>query len=143
MPQLKEILRNTLAAMAGALTGILLISALQLLSAMIYPIPEGVDRQDAQAMGEFIRALPLPAMFLVLGGYLIGVSGGAWVAGRLSFTVPRRQVFMVTGVFLIASVMNLTSFPHPPWFWVANLGAVLYGGWLALKWQPARPAAQG
>ncbi len=140
---LKEILRNTLAAMAGALTGIVLISAAQLVSAMIYPIPAGVDRHDAQAMGQFIRSLPLPAMFLVLGGYFVGVCGGAWVAGRLSFTAPGRQVFMVTGLFLIASVMNLTSFPHPPWFWVANLGAVLYGGWLARKWQPQRGAAQG
>lgn len=138
---LKEIFRNSVAAMAGALIGIVLISAAQLLSAMVYPIPDGVDRHDAQAMGEFIRTLPLPAMFLVLGGYLVGVLGGAWVAGRLSFTAPGRQVFMVTGLFLTASVMNLLSFPHPLWFWVANLGAVAYGGWLAFKWQPKREAA--
>jgi hypothetical protein len=133
---LKEILRNTLAALAGAFTGIVLITLAQLLSARIYPLPAGIDRGDSQAMGEFIRSLPLPAMFLVLAGYLVGVLGGAWVGGRLSCTAPGRQVFLITALFLIASVMNLTSFPHPPWFWVANLGAVLYGGWLAMKLQP-------
>lgn len=138
---LKEILRNSLAAMLGAITGIFLISAIQILSAQIYPLPESVDRTDPQAMGEFIRSLPLPAMFLVLGGYLIGVLGGAWVGGRLSLTAPGRQVFLITALFLVASLMNLTRFPHPPWFWVANLGAVIYGGWLALKWQPKKPPA--
>ena len=138
---MKEILRNTLAAMAGALTGIVLIALCQLASAKIYPLPEGLDPANREAMGEFVRTLPAPAMFIVLLGYLIGVSGGAWVAGRLSHTAPRRQIFMVTGLFLIASVMNLTSFPHPAWFWVANLGAVVMGGWLALQWQPRRDAA--
>lgn len=140
---LKEILRNVLASMAGAFTGIIIISLMQLISAAIYPLPAGIDRADPQAMGEFIRTLPMPAMFLVLAGYLLGVLGGAWVGGRLSLTAPVRQVVMITGFFFIASIMNLTSFPHPLWFWVANLGAVLYGGWLAYRWQPAprAPAA--
>lgn len=138
---IKEVLRNTLAAMAGAFTGIIIISVVQLLSAHVYPLPEGIDRNDPQAMGEFIRTLPLPAMFIVLAGYLLGVLAAAWVAGRLSLTAPVRQVVMITGFFFVASVMNLTSFPHPLWFWVANLGAVLYAGWLALRWLPERPAA--
>lgn len=137
---MKEILRNTFAAMVGAITGIMLIALIQLISASVYPLPEGMNPADREAMGEFIRTLPAPAMLLVLGGYLVGVCCGAWVAGRLSRTAPRRQVFMVTGLFLIASVMNLTSFPHPLWFWVANLVAVLGGGWLALRWQPQRAA---
>jgi MFS family permease len=135
---MKDILRNTAAAMAGAFTGIVLIALGQLASARVYPLPEGVDPANREAMGEFIRNLPAPAMLLVLGGYMIGVAGGAWVAGRLSATVPRRQVFMVTAVFLIASVMNLTAFPHPIWFWATNLGAVIAGGWIALRMQPNR-----
>lgn len=130
---MKEILRNTLAAMAGAAVGMVLISLVQLLSAKLYPLPAGLDPADRAAMGEFIRTLPLAAKLLVLASYLVGVTGGAWLAGRLSFTAHHRQALMVTALFGVASVLNLMSFPHPAWFWVANLAAVAAAGWLALK----------
>ncbi|MDP2137231.1 MAG: hypothetical protein Q8J74_05205 [Candidatus Didemnitutus sp.] len=83
-------------------------------------------------MGEFIRTLPLAALLLVLASYFVGVTAGAWLAGRLSFTAHRRQVIMVTLLFTAASVMNLLAFPHPAWFWAANFAVVFGGGWIAL-----------
>jgi hypothetical protein len=48
---------------------------------------------------------------------------------------------MVAVLFGVASLLNLMSFPHPAWFWVANFAVVFAGGWLALKF--ARDAANG
>lgn len=140
---MKEILRNTLAAMAGALVGILLISLIQLVSAKLYPLPAGLNPADKAAMGEFIRTLPLAAKLLVLLSYLVGVTGGAWLAGRLSLTARSRQAGMVAALFAVASLMNLLSFPHPVWFWVANFAAVAAGAWLALRFLGQPAAEQG
>ena len=137
---MKEVLRNTLAAMAGAVTGIVLISLIQLLSARLYPLPAGLNPADKAAMGEFMRTLPAGALLLVLVSYLLGVFGGALVAGRLSLGQGRRQAVMVAILFAFASLMNLLSFPHPAWFWAANFAVVFLGAWLALKFIPCPPA---
>lgn len=137
---MKEILRNTFAAMIGAVVGVVLITAIQIYSQSLYPLPEGLQPTDKVAMGEFIRALPLAALLLVLASYFVGVTAGGWLAGWLSFTAHRRQVIMVTLLFTAASVMNLLSFPHPAWFWAANFTVVFGGGWIALKFVGHPPA---
>ncbi|MBA3849718.1 MAG: hypothetical protein C0502_06950 [Opitutus sp.] len=133
---MKDIVRNTLAAMAGAVTGIVLISLIQLLSARLYPVPEGLDRTNAVAMGGFMRTLPAGAFLLVLLSYLVGGFGGALAAGKLSLSHGRRQAVMVAVLFAFASLMNLLSFPHPAWFWIANFAAIGIGGCLALRLLP-------
>jgi MFS family permease len=133
---MKEILRNTLAAMAGALTGIVLIMLCELVASRVYPLPAGVNPADKAAMAEFMRSVPAGALGLILFGYFLGVLGGGWVAGRLSQTHGSRQARMVAVLFALASLMNLMSFPHPVWFWVANFVAVIAGAWLAVKLLP-------
>lgn len=137
---LKEVVRNTLAALAGALTGMVLIMLIQALNRWVYPVPAGVTPANKEAFLAYLQAAPLAALLVVLASYLVGVTAGAWVAGRLSFNYPARQAIMVVALYFVGSVMNLLSFPHPAWFWVANLAVVLGAGWLALKLQPA-PAA--
>jgi uncharacterized membrane protein YfcA len=136
---MKEIIRNSLAAMAGAIVGIVLIAVIQTITSRLYPMPAGVSHTDKAAMGEFIRTLPIQALLLVLFGYLLGVFAGAWIAGRLSLTHPLRQAVMVTILFGIATLLNLSSFPHPIWFWVANLAVVYAAGRLAIACLP-KPA---
>lgn len=140
---MKEIIRNVLAALAGAFTGLVVMIASQILSAQIHPLPAGVDPKDKAAMGEFIGQAPLSALLIVLAGYFVGVTAAAWVAGRVSYRGHARQAIMVGGLFFVASLMNLNSFPHPAWFWAANLAAVVAATWLGIKLLPARqePAA--
>jgi hypothetical protein len=133
---MKEIFRNSLAAMAGAVSGIVLITLVQTFTSRLYPLPAGMNPSDKAAMGEFIRTLPISALLLVLFGYLLGVFAGAWIAGRLSLTHPLRQAVMVTILFGVASLLNLSSFPHPIWFWLANLAVVYAAGRLAVACLP-------
>lgn len=134
-----EVLRNTLAALAGALTGMLLIFAIQGFSQRaFYPLPPDVNPKDVAAMTAYFKTLPVGAFLLVLLSYLIGVTAGANVAGRFSSDGGPRQAVMVTGLFVIASLMNLFALPHPIWFWFANLTTVVFAGWLGIKLLPKR-----
>ena len=137
---MKEVIRNTLAAMAGALTGMLLIIVAEVIASQLFPAPAGAKLGDP-AMTEFLRNLPASALAIVLAGYFAAVFCGGFVAGRLSLTQPRRQTIMVALLFAFASFLNLRAFPHPAWFWVANFAVVLGGALLALKLQRPAPAA--
>lgn len=137
---MKEVLRNTLAAMAGALTGMMLILAIQTFAQRLYPLPAGLDAKDAAAMTAYFKTLPLGAFLMVLLSYLVGVAAGAHVAGRFSSDGGSRQPVMVTGLFFVASIMNLLSLPHPVWFWFANFFVVIAAGWLGIKLLPKRAA---
>lgn len=132
---MKEVIRNTLAAMAGALTGMLLIIIAEVIASRLFPAPEGAKFGDP-AMTEFLKNLPGTALAIVLAGYFAAVFGGGFVAGRLSLTQPRRQSIMVALLFAFASFLNLRAFPHPAWFWAANFAVILGGAALALKLQP-------
>lgn len=137
-----EVLRNTLAALAGALTGMLLIFAIQGISQRaFYPLPPDVNPKDAAAMAAYFKALPAGAFLFMLLGYFLGVAAGAHVAGRFSSDGGPRQAVMVTGLFVVASLMNLFAVPHPVWFWFANLAVVIFAGWLGIKLLPKRAAA--
>lgn len=138
---MKEVLRNTLAAMAGAITGILLISAIQAFSYRYYPRPEGVTPENHEAMVAWFKTLPTEAFLLILLSYLVGVFAGAQVAGRFSSDGGSRQAKMVTGLFVVASFMNLFKLPHPVWFWFANFAVVVSAGWLSIKLLPKRAAS--
>ena len=137
---MKELIRNLLAALAGALTGIFLLTASQVLAAVYHPLPAGIDPKDTVAMGEFIANAPVTALLIMIAGYFVSVAAASWVAGRMSAHGHVRQALMVGGLFLVASLIHLRTFPHPAWFWAANLGAVFAGTWVGIKLLPKRTA---
>lgn len=128
----KILVRNFVAAVLGVVLALVLISVAQVISARIYPPPPGLDFRDAVEMAAYIRMVPVGVLIAVLLGYFVGVAGGSWLATRLSASRHKRQGAMVGALFLIASVLNLSSFPHPTWFWVANLLLVPLAAWLGL-----------
>jgi len=138
---MKEVLRNTLAAMAGAITGIMLLSAIRTLSLRNYPLPAGVGPENREATLAWFKTLPTEAFLLILLSYLVGVCAGAHVAGRFSSDGGSRQAKMVTGLFVVASFISLFSLPYPVWFWFANIAVVVAAGWLAVKLLPKRVAS--
>lgn len=126
---MKILLRNILAALAGALVGGLVIMAVQLINAKLYPLPAGVDPSNREAFAAYVAALPVGAFLIILLSYLVGVTAGAWLAARLSANCHWRQGIIVGVLFFFASIMNLMSLPHPVWFWVANLVIVPVAAW--------------
>lgn len=132
MGSLQLLLRNIVAALAGAVLAFLLIFAAQLIGSRFYPAPAGLDYRDPVAMGEFVKTLPPGAFVAVLLGYFVGVAAGAWLATRISVSRHPRQGMMVGAFFFVASLANLVTIPHPAWFWVANLILVPLAAWLGM-----------
>ena len=128
-----QIVRNIVAAIAGTIAGGVSIALIQGLNGRLYPPPPGLDWKNSEAVAAYAKTLPAGAFLVVLASYAVGVTLGAWLAGKLSADFPYRQAIIVTGLFFIASLMNLFALPHPAWFWAANLILVPVAGWLALR----------
>lgn len=138
---MKDVLRNTFAALAGALVGMLLISISGFLGGRMAPAPAGIDWQNQAAVAAYIASLPVSVFLVVLAGYFIAVATGAFVAGRFSSEGGTRQAVMVTLLFLVAAALRARGSPYPTWFIAANFILVALGGWLAVVLLARRRAA--
>jgi len=118
-------LRKTVAIVLGLLVVFVVVALLQMASAALHPLPEGLDPFDseqAEAFAEYMAAMPLAAWSIAFFSELVAAFLGAATAGLIA-RGERRMVFAgaIVGLALIASVINWTSFAHPVWFIVGQL----------------------
>ena len=113
--------RQLIAIVVGLAGGGLAIMLIEALSSLCYPPPEGLTRDDKQALIQFIQGLPVGAFLFVLAAH----SGGSGLRGLLSPLILRRRGYTsaaIVGVlFLIGGILNALSIPHPVWFTVVDL----------------------
>ena len=74
-------LRNIGAAVAGLVAGMSLnMAPIMFNSKVLFPMPEGMDMYDTEAMNAYIATLPTVAFFVVLAAHLGQSFAGGWVA---------------------------------------------------------------
>ncbi|HEX2121966.1 MAG TPA: hypothetical protein VHL59_10025 [Thermoanaerobaculia bacterium] len=113
--------RKVGAVLLGTIVAFLVIAAVQMVSAIFYPVPEGLMK-DKAAMAAHIARLPVTAFLFVLAAYALGTVAGVATATRVGRSVVPG--YIVGALLLIATLVNLTMFPHPAWFWVASIAVV-------------------
>ncbi len=88
------------------------------------------NMNDPAALNEFIKAIPLSALIVVVVVSAVATFAGAWVATSLA---PGRNMafgFAIGVVVLVGTIGNLLSFPHPAWMWVVGIGEALPAAYL-------------
>jgi len=139
-------LRAILAVIAGLLVGSVVIVGIEMLSTLAFPLPDGVDPMDQEAMRGVMHDIPTGAFLIIVLAYFLGVLAGAWTALRLHPTHARWAGYVVVALFAAATAVNLLSLPHPAWVYVAAPIALVAGLALALRLAPAEtssPAVTG
>ena len=125
-------IRKAIALVIGFVVGSASVAAGHAVSSIWYPMPEGLDFNDADAMKAFVDSLPPAALVTVLAAH----ASGALVAGFVCSLIMRRHWLpgsLTLGVlFTLAGISNLVSIPSPLWFAVVDLmlylPAALVGG---------------
>lgn len=117
--------RSLLAVVAGAVGAFGLISAVQVIGSSLYPLPAGMDPTNREAMSAYVATLPIGAFLMVLLSYALGGLGGGFVAAKLASTARFTHAGVIAILLIAAAVMNLMTFSHPVWFWVANILVLL------------------
>ena len=122
-------LRTLLATLAGLITAMLVIFAVEAAGMLLFPPPAGM-RLDTEADLARMVAMSSPAAKAwLVSGWALGSFIGGWVAARLSARY-RRIAAAAVGLLIVAgTVMNAVVIAHPMWM---NLLGILLPVPLAL-----------
>ncbi len=114
-------LRKILAVIAGIITATLIFMGFETISRKTYPLPEGLDKADHEAMSVFISGLPSFAFVIQLCGWAVGSFVCGWLTGVITRSSDRSPAY-IAGLFLLsAGIVEIFLLPHPVWFSVTGI----------------------
>lgn len=123
--------RNIAGMVAGIVGSQAAVFAVEMLGTTLYPPPDATDSADPAALAAWFAAVPVPLKLWIAGGWLLGGVAGPWLALRIAGR--RWSGWAITAVFLVGSIVNLTTLPHPLWMQLCGIAFPLLGGWIAQR----------
>jgi hypothetical protein len=117
---MKAAFRAVAAVFAGLVVAFILVVALELLSAVVHPLPEDFGGTSEEMCRHVER---YPQWFLAVGVLAWAVTAfvGTWIAQRIGNLYSAATV----GLLLLAAlVLNISMLPYPIWFKIGNLLAI-------------------
>jgi hypothetical protein len=133
---IKSILWSVLAVAVSLTAGFALVVAIELVSAVIHPMPPGMDPLDKEACTAFFA--DYPQWLFGFGAVSWGLTAftSAWLATRLGAYRHYAHGATIGSLLLLAVIANMLMLPYPAWFEVTNLVliplGILLGTWLAM-----------
>ncbi len=115
------------AIVAGTISAFIVILLVELIGSIVAPAGVAPAPGDAVAMKAYLDTLPARAYAFVIGAYLIGSFAGGTVAARVAGHRSSICGWVVGMLVLAATIGNLVMIPHPAWFVVAAILAVIIG----------------
>jgi hypothetical protein len=122
--------RNIAAGVLGVIVAFATVWVVEKIGHAVYPIPEGLDFADAEAMQEYIATLPLGALLFVALAWFLGSAIGTCAACAAGTARPLNFALVVGGLVFIATAVNLVMIPHPIWFSILGIVGVFAGAGL-------------
>ncbi|MFT4603055.1 MAG: hypothetical protein ACI857_003242 [Arenicella sp.] len=113
---------------AGLVSAFIVVFALEMISHLIYPPPAISDPTDYVAMGELLKLAPLGSLLIVVFGHFLAMFVGTVIT--LKITKEKSAAYIVIGLFVLLTAMNLYMIKHPMWFVISDMAAVILGGGL-------------
>ena len=116
-------LRTLLAVVAGVITAMLLMFALEAVGLMLFPPPAGLQINNEADLALLVEMSSTGKKAWVVFGWAMASLTGGWVAARISRLHPRGAALAVATLIVIGVVMNAMAIPHP--LWMNALGVLL------------------
>ena len=126
-------MRKVLAVVAGLVAMGATVATVEAISHALYPPPLGLDFQDAAAIHEYIKVLPVGAFLLLLLAHFLGSFVGAVTAVKIARDNRILWPLLIGAISLLAGAANLLMIPHPTWFIIADLCMYLPAAFLGYK----------
>ena len=107
-------LKGVVAVLAGLISGVAVVFAVESGGHLLYPPPEVVDLNNPEALRTFMQSIPLGAKIAVLVAWGLGTMTGSAVAifasGRQSW-----PAWVVASVLFGLALSTMVLIPHPDW----------------------------
>jgi len=140
---MRPAVRSVLAILAGLLSAFVVIALVEAIGVRFYPPQPGMDPRDPNSIRAAMANLPRGAMLCVLVAYAAGSVVGGWVAARFAPRAKLTHGMIVGALLLAAGVLNMSTIPHPGWFWASSIAIYLLGSWSGARAAGAGPSASG
>jgi hypothetical protein len=127
-------LRAFLGVLAGLVVSWIFVMIAEAFVHKLYPPPAGTNMEDWEQVKKFVGSLPMAALLMVLGGWLLGTLLGTFTAAKIGRTAVAG--YIVGTILLAAGVANSVMIPQPLWFSIASF--VIY---IAMTLAGSRAAA--
>lgn len=118
-------IRKISAVVLGVLIAVILIIAIEALGHAVYPPPDGMDVTDREAIRAYVMGAPIAALLFVMAAWLVATFAGGLLACFIARETPLVYAAIVGGLVLLGTIINLLSIPHPLWFSITSLLAII------------------
>lgn len=125
-------IRNALAVVVGMIVGMVANMALIFLNLVFYPMPEGVEMADQEAMSAYFERLPATAFLLPIVAHLAQAFVGGLIAARMGASRPVMLAMIVGTLSMVGGIVNLMTPGIPTWM------AVELPFYLVVAWQAGK-----
>lgn len=116
-----SILRAVGATVSAFIAGNIGIMGGQTLNQVFFPMPAGLEPDDAAGFAAWVASLPTAAMIGVELSYVFG----SLLAGFVGAVVSPAHGKLVAGIsgvlFTLANVANIMAIPHPTWMVILTM----------------------
>ena len=117
--------RKILAVVFGIVIALVLIIAIEALGQVVYPPPDGLDLTDPETLQAYIMEAPIGALMFVMEACLVATLVGSLLACFIARKTPLVYSAIVGGLVLLGTIINLMSIPHPRWFSITSVVAII------------------
>ena len=136
-------MRAVLGVIVGLIAAFICVQAAEMITHQLYPFPPGADMHDMATIKKFVATLPMTALVLVLGGWLVGTLLGTFIAAKIGRS--RVPAYVVGVLLLCGGIANSFVIAQPVWFTAVSIlifvAAPFAGIAMAKMWSaPAMPA---
>ncbi len=131
---MKNIIRNILAVIVGAVIGGMINMAIISISGKIIPPPNGVDLTTEEGLKAAMHLFKPINFLMPFLAHAIGTLVGAFLAALIAANNKIIYAMIVGVLFLIGGIQMVIILPSPLWFTIVDLGfAYLPMAWLGWK----------
>src|SRR5688500_14621114 len=125
-------LKLVLSVICGLVLAFAIVLAVDALFHLMSFAAPPADANDKDAMAAYVAKQPSGVLAGIIVGWAIAAFAGAALAARLG---RRRELsgWIVTGLFLLATIANFVMVTHPVWMVLAGIIAILVAGWLGSR----------
>ena len=126
-----NILKNTLALLAGLLAGGVVNMGLIMLGSIIVPLPAGIDATDMESLKAGMHLFGPQNFIFPWLAHALGTLVGAAATVSLSVSHKLQSALIVGAFFLAGGITNVFMLPSPVWFVVVDVAlAYIPMAWL-------------
>jgi hypothetical protein len=126
-------LRLISSIIGGLLLAFLIVIATDAAFHAIWPVSAvPPTANEPEAMRQYVAGQPVAALSAILAGWGLAVFVGSATASRFG-SRGERPGQVVTGLFLLATLMNFSLVQHPTWMVLGGTALILLAGCIAAR----------